>query len=70
MQPVQKTPYSSRNAPAKETVCWLFCNVIDNFGDIGVAWRLACGLRRRLGWQVHLWLDDLSAFRACAFPMR
>lgn len=66
MQPVQKTPYSSRNAPAKETVCWLFCNVIDNFGDIGVAWRLACELRRRLGWQVHLWLDDLSALRTIA----
>ena len=21
--------------------CWIFCNVIDNFGDIGVSWRLA-----------------------------
>ena len=44
--------------------CWLFCTVIDNFGDIGVSWRLAQQLSQRLGWQVHLWLDDDVALRA------
>ena len=38
--------------------CWIFCNVIDNFGDIGVAWRLACELSARLNWHVWLWLDE------------
>ena len=45
-------------------VCWIFCNVIDNFGDIGVSLRLARVLHRELGWQVHLWTDDVSALRA------
>lgn len=44
-------------------ICWLFCNVIDNFGDIGVSWRLAQMLSLELGWQVHLWMDDTAALR-------
>lgn len=47
----------------KPKVCWLFCTVIDNFGDIGVSWRLACELQARLGAEVWLWLDDLAALR-------
>ncbi|MDR7376018.1 putative repeat protein (TIGR03837 family) [Rhodoferax ferrireducens] len=38
----------------------IFCQVIDNFGDIGVCWRLSCGLAAR-GVQVRLWVDDASA---------
>lgn len=38
----------------------LFCRVIDNFGDIGVCWRLAADLAAR-GHQVRLWTDDASA---------
>ena len=38
----------------------LFCRVIDNFGDVGVCWRLAAELGRR-GQQVRLWIDDASA---------
>jgi len=38
----------------------LFCQVIDNFGDIGVAWRLARDLAAR-GQRVRLWLDDDAA---------
>ena len=38
----------------------LFCRVIDNFGDIGVAWRLAADLASR-GHTVRLWLDDATA---------
>ena len=38
----------------------IFCQVIDNFGDIGVCWRLAAELGAR-GVQVHLHIDDASA---------
>lgn len=38
----------------------VFCNVIDNHGDIGVCWRLAAGLARR-GERVRLRVDDASA---------
>ena len=38
----------------------IFCQVIDNFGDIGVCWRLAADLAAR-GHQVRLWVDDASA---------
>lgn len=44
--------------------CDLFCTVIDNFGDIGVCWRLARQLVREQGWSVRLWVDDLNSFRA------
>ena len=40
----------------------VFCRVIDNFGDVGVSWRLACDLAAR-GQAVRLWLDDASALR-------
>ncbi|MEO7887531.1 MAG: elongation factor P maturation arginine rhamnosyltransferase EarP, partial [Polaromonas sp.] len=38
----------------------IFCKVIDNFGDIGVCWRLAADLASR-GHKVRLWVDDASA---------
>lgn len=38
----------------------IFCKVIDNYGDIGVCWRLAVGLAAR-GERVRLWVDDSSA---------
>lgn len=40
----------------------IFCKVIDNFGDIGVCWRLAADLASR-GHTVRLWVDDASALR-------
>jgi uncharacterized repeat protein (TIGR03837 family) len=40
----------------------IFCRVVDNFGDIGVCWRLAVQLARR-GHVVRLFTDDLSALR-------
>ena len=40
----------------------LFCRVIDNFGDVGVAWRLARDLASR-GHVVRLRLDDASALQ-------
>lgn len=38
----------------------IFCKVIDNFGDIGVCWRLCADLASR-GHSVRLWVDDASA---------
>jgi uncharacterized repeat protein (TIGR03837 family) len=35
----------------------LFCEVVDNYGDAGVCWRLARGLARA-GAIVRLWIDD------------
>lgn len=40
----------------------LFCRVVDNYGDIGVCWRLAADLAAR-GEQVRLWVDDAAALR-------
>jgi uncharacterized repeat protein (TIGR03837 family) len=40
----------------------IFCSVIDNFGDIGVTWRLARQLAVEHGVPVRLWVDDLAAF--------
>jgi len=40
----------------------LFCRVIDNYGDIGVCWRLARRLAHGRGWRVRLWVDDLASF--------
>ena len=40
----------------------IFCRVIDNYGDIGVCWRLARGLAQR-GERVRLWVDDPSALQ-------
>ncbi|MFA7350623.1 MAG: elongation factor P maturation arginine rhamnosyltransferase EarP [Methylotenera sp.] len=36
----------------------IFCKIIDNFGDIGVCWRLARQLQAEHGLQVRLWIDD------------
>ncbi len=41
----------------------IFCKVVDNFGDIGVCWRLARQLQSEHGARVRLWVDDLAAFR-------
>lgn len=41
----------------------IFCNVIDNYGDIGIAWRLARGLTGQHGFAVRLWVNDLRTFQ-------
>ncbi len=38
----------------------VFCRVIDNFGDVGVSWRLCSALAAH-GQTVRLWIDDASA---------
>ena len=44
----------------------LFCRVVDNYGDIGICWRLARQLQAEHGIDVTLWVDDLATFaRIC-----
>lgn len=40
----------------------IFCTIIDNFGDIGVCWRLAKQLQQEYQLTVRLWVDDLASF--------
>lgn len=41
----------------------IFCKVVDNYGDIGVCWRLARILQSEQGMTVRLWVDDLASFK-------
>ncbi len=41
----------------------IFCAVVDNFGDIGVSWRLARQLAVEHGFKVRLWVDDLASLQ-------
>jgi uncharacterized repeat protein (TIGR03837 family) len=43
--------------------CDIFCTVVDNFGDIGVCWRLAKQLANEHAVHVRLWVDDLVSFQ-------
>ncbi len=52
--------------PVPKTRWDIFCTVVDNYGDIGVTWRLARQLVAEHGLAVRLWVDDLRAFeRIC-----
>jgi uncharacterized repeat protein (TIGR03837 family) len=42
----------------------IFCRVIDNYGDIGVSWRLARQLAAEHACDVRLWVDQLAALAA------
>ncbi|QSN60509.1 MULTISPECIES: elongation factor P maturation arginine rhamnosyltransferase EarP [unclassified Caballeronia] len=55
---------ASTTSPSAELACDIFCAVVDNFGDIGVCWRLARQLRAEHGWRVRLFVDDLAVFHA------
>ncbi len=44
----------------------IFCSVVDNFGDIGICWRLARQLAAEHGQRIRLWVDDLASFRRIA----
>ena len=44
-----------------QTTRWeLFCKIVDNFGDIGVCWRLARSLAETHGLHIRLWVDDMA----------
>ncbi len=59
------------NAPQRWDV---FCKVVDNYGDAGVAWRLARNLALEHGKRVRLWLEQLEVLAKlrpdveCALP--
>ncbi len=40
-----------------------FCTVIDNFGDIGIVWRISRQLADEYGQAVRIWIDDLDSFQ-------
>ena len=40
----------------------IFCAVVDNYGDIGVTWRLAKQLSNEKQIDICLWVDDLHSF--------
>jgi len=47
--------------PDQPSLTWdIFCQVVDNHGDLGVCWRLSRQLASR-GHAVRLWVDDASA---------
>lgn len=41
----------------------IFCRVIDNYGDIGICWRLARQLVAEHDLSVRLWIDDLASLQ-------
>jgi uncharacterized repeat protein (TIGR03837 family) len=49
--------------PSAATTLAIFCKVVDNYGDIGICWRLSRQLRNEHGVAVTLWVDDLVSFR-------
>ncbi len=61
-----RMPSASPPAPRPDkdaTLRWdVFCRVIDNFGDLGVCWRLCADLAAR-GHSVRLWVDDATALQ-------
>lgn len=53
----------SPNHASQGTTLALFCKVVDNYGDIGICWRLARQLTTEHGVAVSLWVDELRSFR-------
>ncbi|MFZ6647583.1 elongation factor P maturation arginine rhamnosyltransferase EarP [Undibacterium sp. TJN25] len=47
----------------RSTTLALFCKVVDNYGDIGICWRLAKQLEQEHSIAVTLWVDDLRSFQ-------
>lgn len=56
-------PKTLSSSKKNNTSLTLFCKVIDNFGDIGICWRLARQLVHEHQLAVTLWVDDLISFR-------
>ncbi|CAB5694613.1 Uncharacterized protein conserved in bacteria [Delftia tsuruhatensis] len=60
MLPFIPLPSTHASQPRPALTWDIFCQVIDNFGDIGVCWRAAADLASR-GQRVRLWMDDAGA---------
>ncbi len=59
---LSSSPQTTHLSPGPLLLWDVFCRVIDNFGDLGVCWRLCADLAAR-GHSVRLWVDDASALR-------
>jgi uncharacterized repeat protein (TIGR03837 family) len=53
----------THSAKSHATSLALFCKVVDNFGDVGICWRLSRQLQQEHGIAVTLWVDDLRSFQ-------
>ena len=60
MSPAEPLSVPLPEPPAPPLLWDIFCHVIDNWGDLGVCWRLTRQLAQR-GQRVRLWVDDASA---------
>jgi uncharacterized repeat protein (TIGR03837 family) len=58
-------PTPSEPAAPQPRTWDVFCKLLDNFGDVGVSWRLAADLAGR-GERVRLWVDDAAPLRFMA----
>jgi uncharacterized repeat protein (TIGR03837 family) len=50
-------------SPSRLNSLTVFCKVVDNFGDIGICWRLARQFAQEHQLNVTLWVDDLRSFQ-------
>lgn len=46
--------------------CDIFCEVVDNFGDAGVCWRMARILNKEQNWRIRLFCSDLGTLAKIA----
>lgn len=44
----------------------IFCKVLDNYGDMGICWRLSQQLKQQYELEIRLWIDNLKAFKHLA----
>lgn len=59
--PASERPRTHCAAPDAPPLTWdVFCHVVDNWGDVGVCWRL-CRQLGAAGQRVRLWIDDATA---------
>lgn len=56
------TPHLPSSFASQLTTLSLFCKVVDNYGDIGICWRLAQQFQHVYQLKVTLWVDDLHSF--------
>ncbi|MCD8565944.1 MAG: elongation factor P maturation arginine rhamnosyltransferase EarP [Burkholderiaceae bacterium] len=61
-----RTSKSETSNPSPTLAADLFCQVVDNLGDIGVMWRLARQLTTEKNWTIRLWVDRLESFKTIA----
>ncbi len=59
---MQTFPVNSSIKPDFPKSIDIFCKVIDNYGDIGVCWRLARDLKTQSQATIRLWVDELRSF--------